>query len=153
MSEKVLDWFASYLSNRSQKVTVDGVLSDPFGIDFGVPQGSCLGPVLFVIYSNKLFNIVNKQSPNVHAYSDDTQLYLTFKTGDHADETAAVSSIQSCISDVQTYTTIYLVDLIAVAAQSRYNLRSRNATLFVLANARCQPTLGDRAFQSAAPKL
>ena len=106
VSEKVLDWFASYLSNRSQKVTVDGVLSDPFGIDFGVPQGSCLGPVLFVIYSNKLFNIVNKQSPNVHAYSDDTQLYLTFKTGDHADETAAVSSIQSCIRDVQTYTTI-----------------------------------------------
>ena len=106
VSEKVLDWFASYLSNRSQKVTVDGVLSDPFGIDFGVPQGSCLGPVLFVIYSNKLFNIVNKQSPNVHAYSDDTQLYLTFKPGDHADETAAVSSIQSCIRDVQTYTTI-----------------------------------------------
>ena len=47
----------------------------------------------------------------------------------------------------------YLVDLIAVAAQSRYNLRSRNATLLVPANARCLPTLGDRAFQSAAPKL
>ena len=47
----------------------------------------------------------------------------------------------------------YLVDLIAVAPQSRYNLRSRNATLLVSANARCLPTLGDRAFQSAAPKL
>ena len=47
----------------------------------------------------------------------------------------------------------YLVDLIAVAAQSRYNLRSRNATLLVRANARCLPTLGDRTFQSAAPKL
>ena len=47
----------------------------------------------------------------------------------------------------------YLVDLIAVAAQSRYNLRFRNATLLVPANARCLPTLGDRAFQSAAPKL
>ena len=42
----------------------------------------------------------------------------------------------------------YLVDLIAVAAQSRYNLRSRNATLLVPANVRCLPTLGDRAFQS-----
>ena len=38
VSGKVLDWFASYLSNRSRKVTVDGVLSDRFGIDFGVPQ-------------------------------------------------------------------------------------------------------------------
>ena len=47
----------------------------------------------------------------------------------------------------------YLVDLIAVAAQSRYNLRSRNATLSVPANARCLPILGDQAFQSAAPKL
>ena len=47
----------------------------------------------------------------------------------------------------------YLVDLIAVAAQSRYNLRFRNVTLLVPANARSLPTLGDRAFQSAAPKL
>ena len=47
----------------------------------------------------------------------------------------------------------YLADLIAVAPQSRYNLRSRNATLLVSAKARCLPTLGDRAFQSAAPKL
>ena len=47
----------------------------------------------------------------------------------------------------------YLADLIAVAPQSRYNLRSRNATLLVSAKARCLPTLGNRAFQSAAPKL
>ena len=45
------------------------------------------------------------------------------------------------------------VDLIAVAPQSRHNVRSRNATLLVSANARCLPTPGDRAFQSAAPKL
>ena len=47
----------------------------------------------------------------------------------------------------------YLVDLIAIAPRSRYNLRSRNATLLVPAKARCLPTLGDRACQSAAPKL
>ena len=103
VSGKVLDWFASYLSNRSQKVTVDGVLSDRFGIDFGVPQGSCLGPLLFVIYSSKLFNIVNRHLPNVHAYADDTQLYLAFKPGNYANETAAVSSIQSCIRDLQNW--------------------------------------------------
>ena len=103
VSGKVLDWFASYLSNRSQKVTVDGVLSDRFGIDFGVPQGSCLGPLLFVIYSSKLFNIVSRHLPNVHAYADDTQLYLAFKPGNYANETAAVSSIQSCIRDLQNW--------------------------------------------------
>ena len=65
-------------------------LSDRFGIDFGVPQGSCLGPLLFVIYSSKLFNIVSRHLPNVHAYADDTQLYLAFKPGNYANETAAV---------------------------------------------------------------
>ena len=78
VSAEVLDWFPLYLSNRSQKVTADGVLSDRFSIDFGVPQGSCLGPPLFVIYSRELFNIVNEDSPNVHAYADDTQLYFPF---------------------------------------------------------------------------
>ena len=103
VSGKVLDWFASYLSNRSQKVTVDGVLSDWFGIDFGELQGSCLGPLLFVICSSKLFNIVNRHLPNVHAYADDAQLYLAFKPGNYANETAAVSSIQSCIRDLQNW--------------------------------------------------
>ena len=86
-----------------QKVTVDGVLSDRFGIDFGVPQGRCLGPLLFVIYSSKLFNIVSRHLPNVHAYADDTQLYLAFKPGNYANETAAVSSIQFCIRDLQNW--------------------------------------------------
>ena len=58
VSGKVLDWFAPYFSNRSQKVTVDGALSDRFDIDFGFPQGSCLGHLLFVIYSSKLFNML-----------------------------------------------------------------------------------------------
>ena len=78
-------------------------MSDRFGIDFGIPQGSCLGALLFVIYSSKLFNIVNKHLPNVHAYADDTQLYLGFNPGDYANVTAAVSSIQSCIPDVQSW--------------------------------------------------
>ena len=47
----------------------------------------------------------------------------------------------------------YLADCIAVAPQSRYNLRSWNATLLVSAKARCLPTFGHLAFQSAAPKL
>ena len=39
-----LEWFRSYLCNRSQRVAVDGVFSRPFLVNSGVPQGSCLGP-------------------------------------------------------------------------------------------------------------
>ena len=50
-----------------------------------------VGPLLFIISSSKLFNIVNKHLPNVHAYADDNQ----FKPGEYTKETAAMSSIQS----------------------------------------------------------
>jgi hypothetical protein len=53
----VLGWFTSYLSNRSQRIYVDGHLSDRSPLNFGVPQGSCLGPLLFTIYASKLFEV------------------------------------------------------------------------------------------------
>ena len=49
---KVHDWFRLYLSGRSQRVVIDGSMSKEFSLDCGVPQGSCLGPLLFVIYTS-----------------------------------------------------------------------------------------------------
>ncbi|CAB3984911.1 Hypothetical predicted protein [Paramuricea clavata] len=74
-----LKWFKSYLTNRSQRVLINGNYSESFSLPHGVPQGSCLGPLLFTIYASKLFEIVKCHLPDVHAYADDTQLYLSFK--------------------------------------------------------------------------
>ena len=52
--DTVLDWFVSYLSDRSQSVIVDGVVSASRLFVYGVPQGSVLGPVLFTLYSQPL---------------------------------------------------------------------------------------------------
>jgi len=52
----VLDWFKSYLSNRTQRCDVNGSLSEENGIDIGVLQGSTLGPILFLCYVNDLPN-------------------------------------------------------------------------------------------------
>ena len=72
-----LQWFASYLFNRSQRVSFDQNLSDKFNLHCGA-QGSCLGPLLFTIYASKLFEVIKKYLPQSHAYADDTQLYLSF---------------------------------------------------------------------------
>ena len=100
VSGKVLEWFSAYLRNRSQRISVNGTLSDRFALQYGVPQGSCLGPVLFLIYASKLFEIVNAHLPNVHCYADDSQLYLSFKPDSQASRDEAVMAMQHCIEDI-----------------------------------------------------
>ena len=53
-----LHWFPSYLSNRSQSVSFDQKLSANFQSAWSVPQGSCLGPLLFMSYASKLFEVI-----------------------------------------------------------------------------------------------
>ena len=75
-----LDWFTSYLMARRQRVSISGAaLPDSLSLDWGVPQGSCLGPLLYIIYSSKLFHIIERHLPDSHCYADDSQLYLSFK--------------------------------------------------------------------------
>ncbi len=66
-----LSWFRSYLDKRSQVVNINSTLSDCKGINVGIPQGSILGPLLFIIYVNSLPNSVTSK---VVMYADDTTL-------------------------------------------------------------------------------
>ena len=72
VQQRELAWFRSYLCNRKQFCRVNGVSSKTEGIDVGVPQGSCLGPLLFLIYINDLPQAV--QNSTVSMCADDTSL-------------------------------------------------------------------------------
>ena len=58
LDSKSLNWFESYLSNRLQKTSISNTLSSALPVSVGVPQGSILGPLLFIIYVNEMPNIV-----------------------------------------------------------------------------------------------
>ena len=73
-----LNWFYSFLSGCKQSILVGDKTSDDFNLNCGVPQGSCMGPILFTLYVSRLFNIISQHLPSVHGYADYTQIYLSF---------------------------------------------------------------------------
>ena len=69
----------------------------------GVLQGSCLGQLLFSLYTSPLFDLIISHLPDKHCYTDDTQVYLSFKPGSISSEDSASSAIQSCISAIRSW--------------------------------------------------
>ena len=95
-----LNWFSSYLSNRTQSIKVQGVVSDGKILRYGVPQGSVLGPLLFSLYTLPLSHLIGN-FPVIHKlYADDTQIYLSFTTDSCK---ASIVSLQNCLSAVQDW--------------------------------------------------
>jgi len=103
ISGSALNWIESFLSNRTQRIYIGGVLSNNLQLKFGVPQGSCLGPLLFSLYANKLFKIVESHLPNPHCYADDPQVYIAFRPRNELEETAAITAVESCIAGINQW--------------------------------------------------
>ena len=72
IQNKTLNWIASFLADRSQRVIVDGVLSEPAPVTSGVPQGSVLGPILFLVFIN---DMPKQISSTCRLFADDTIVY------------------------------------------------------------------------------
>ena len=82
-----LQRFASYLSNRKQYVSVNGHTSDKLQVTHGVPQGSVLGPLLFLIFINDLRNV--SKFLQFYLFVDDTNIYY---------ESSDLSNIQKILN-------------------------------------------------------
>ena len=104
ITDRALAWFKSDLSDRFQSVSVNDSLSDQFPLKQSVPQGSCLGPLLFTIFTRKLFQIVEHHLPQVHCYAATRtihRLYVSFSPNRSADADFVIKSMTDCISGVE----------------------------------------------------
>ena len=98
---KLLFWFSDYLTNRKQKVVLRGGCSPAENIAAGVPQGSILGPLLFILYIN---DIVSNIKSNIRLFADDTSLYLTVE-----DPNSAARVINADLGTIQEWADKWLV--------------------------------------------
>ena len=74
-----LKWMRSYITGRHQAVLIDGFTSALVPLLFGVAQGSVLGPIVFILYTTPLYQLVRAFGVDCHFFSDDSQLYKIFR--------------------------------------------------------------------------
>jgi len=77
LTHVVFEWIASFLSKRTQQIAYGGELSNVQLVLFGVPQSSVLGPLLYVLYTAELFDVVARHQLRLHMYADDSQVYVS----------------------------------------------------------------------------
>uniref|UniRef100_A0A665VQ37 Reverse transcriptase domain-containing protein n=1 Tax=Echeneis naucrates TaxID=173247 RepID=A0A665VQ37_ECHNA len=98
MSGPVLAWFAC-LSGRRFSVSANQIMPDSADLLCGVPQGSVLGPILFLLYVLRLRKIIQELPFTYHLFADDIQLYCSFK----AAESRKFNSLTSCLVQIKQW--------------------------------------------------
>ena len=95
-----MDIIQSYLSGRTQRVSIGSTLSEPSHLAYGVPQGSVLGPLFFCIYTLPVCAILQHYDISYHIYADDTQIYCSFRS-EQLDDT--LKKVSTCINDIRSW--------------------------------------------------
>ena len=102
VTDRALQWFSSYLTDRQQRTSINGVSSPPTPLTHGVPQGSVGGPLLFSVYIKPLGDVIRSHGIDFHSYADDFQLFISFvPTVDNT--VSALHRLELCVSAVKDW--------------------------------------------------
>jgi len=117
----VIHWFTSYLSGHAQRVCSAGSTNPLSTLSCGVPQGSVLGPILFLLYTADLMSIVKRHKLLPHVYADDVQILIYFYVFRMFSKcygsctSSEIGTLQECIS-------VYFEEVSAWTASNRLQL-------------------------------
>ena len=95
-----LDWHKSYLASRTYRVVVSEVESDIMDLDCGLPQGSSLGPLKWIIHAAELQDVVSRHGISFHGFADDSQLSKSMFV---TDIQTGKRAMLDCIADVEVW--------------------------------------------------
>ena len=84
---------------------INGTTSDSNDVGCGVPQGSVLGPFLYLIYTSPIGDILLSQKMNFHLYADDTQIYVSFKYQKEIEFENIKVRIEACLTEIMNWMT------------------------------------------------
>jgi len=96
ISGPALNWIASYVVGRTQSVRVGQEQSPTADCEYGVPQGSVLGPLLFTLYTSPVGGVISSFGIAHTQYADDTQLYVALKGGTLSTLTDCIKALHHC---------------------------------------------------------
>jgi hypothetical protein len=117
-----LDWIKSYLTERRQRVHINDDTSQSAILQTGVPQGSVLGPLLFILYMLPLTKIIAKNNVSRHSYADDTQLYIRLRLQNDQNIKDDVATMEKCLDEVKLW-----------MSQNRLKLNEKKTEVLIIA--------------------
>lgn len=99
-------FFKNYLSNRKQRVVINHDVSNALEVRMGVPQGSILGPLLYIVYTSQLHRQI--RNCKIQCYADDTQIYCSFPPSQVDENCEGINEDLSRIYEVSREHSLYL---------------------------------------------
>jgi hypothetical protein len=138
ITNKALNWIKSYLENRTFSVKINESESTTRKVQYGVPQGSLLGPLFYALYTSDIESLIkNHHGMNVQMYADDVQLYIGFLDNN---KSCTEDVLMKCLTDIQNWMNDSFIKLNVQKTQfivisPRYaNMLTRSPQLNILFN-------------------